>query len=184
MATDTLIKPQTVRYWSMSDNYGIPRVEPDEVVQPNGKLVVRNRNDYERYYVQFRNNQLEVKVGQDVLPTGPDGEQEDVVAFLERHPRFGIMFHRVDDQAPPADSAHDLIQGLLLDGDLDGLGALAETEMANWARPEVQHALVKGLQRLHDRAEGDPERQTAIRATFDHMTGKLGVEVPEPSQEG
>jgi hypothetical protein len=176
LSTDTLIKPDTVRYWALSDNFGIHRVEAEEVIQPNGKMVVRNKQQYDRYYIQFRNNQFNAVAGQDVLPTGPNGEDEDVIAYLERQPSFGVHFHRVDEGAPDAGPVHEQITELSVAGSLEGLVELGRVEQANWRRPEVGHALVRALGAMY-RATEDEGRQKEIDDAYNQLL-ELGVEPP------
>jgi hypothetical protein len=174
----TLIKSHTVRYWSVSDNFTITRVKPDEVIQPSGKMVVRNKSEYDRFRVEFHHNQYEAKVGDKILENPETGEPEDEVTFLERQPSFGVHFHRLDDQAPPSDDVQREVMRLALSQDLDGLVLLAETEQANWARPEVGKAIIEALASLHQGTE-DEARQGEIRAAYERVL-EAGVPAPEP----
>lgn len=146
MATETKPKAKTRTYFSTGVHYQIPRVKPDEQVLPNGKTVVRNMADYERYMLRFEHNFLRLEEGQDVLPTGPEGEEEDAVAFLERQPAFGTWFRRQDDPVPePTAEELSEITRLAASGNEEGLRAALLKEEEGHDREPVKAAIRSAL---------------------------------------
>jgi hypothetical protein len=180
--TNTLIKPQTIRYWSLSDNFQVLRLRANTVFQSGGQKVVSNLPAFENSIIKFSNNQYETTPGAQMFPTGPPDPEtgeptmEDEVTFLERQPSFGVYFHRVDEGAPDAGPVHEQITELSIAGSLEGLVELGRVEQANWRRPEVGHALVRALGAMY-RATEDEGRQKEIDDAYNQLL-ELGVEPP------
>lgn len=150
----TATKGKIVKYFSTHPNHQIIRVKPDERVMPNGKMVAVNMAEYLDKMLEFNDGWLEVREGENVLPTGPPDSEgnptlEDDVQFLERQPSFGNIFHRQDDPVP-APTAEELerITDAVLNGDLKALRVIAEEELAGFERPEILGPIRKAAEKL------------------------------------
>jgi hypothetical protein len=135
----TATKTKKVLYTSTAHDLVLPRVKPDEQVLPNGKIHVRNSSDYEKNLVKFTGGFFEVNENNNrVLPTGPMGEDEDLVGFLERQPTFGNLFQRLDEPAPaPTVEELERIGELISAGDRAGLAEVYKAELDGDERPEI-----------------------------------------------
>jgi hypothetical protein len=129
-------------YMSEHHDMVITRVKPDERFMPNGRMVVTNGSAYEKGQLRFKDGRLQVREGDQVLPTGPAGEEEDVVQFLDRRAREGAEFFKVDDPAP-AVSTDELTTIALLAaaGNREELEKVFAAESEGHGRPEVLEAV-------------------------------------------
>ena len=145
---------KTVRYYSVSPHYQLIRLRADERITPAGKVYVANQSAYEQAIVQFNDGWLEVREGEQVLPSGPPGEDgepqlEDVVTFLERQPTFGNLFHRQEEVKPPVDQGQmDAITEAILNADVEALRAIHAAEADSYERPEILGPVAKALEKL------------------------------------
>jgi hypothetical protein len=144
------IKPATRTYFSHNKNLQLIRVKPTEQVLPNGKTIVLNKQDYEQSMVNFQDGFLTAEPGEQVYPNPDTGAEEDLVTFLENHPRFGREFFVQDQQAPDPTETLSEMARLLATQDLDGLGELYEREEKNWARPQVLEPIRAAVESLKD----------------------------------
>jgi hypothetical protein len=149
------VKPQARTYFSHNSTYIIPRVKPVEQVLPNGKTIVTNNSDYERFQVKFENGFLITEPGQLKCPNPDTGEEEDLVTFLESHPRFGKEFFLQEGTAPPATETLMQMATLAAARDQQGLIDLYKQEEANWAREDVLESIMAAVRETERQAEGE-----------------------------
>lgn len=150
---DTQVKPHTRTYFSHNSTYIIPRVKPLEQVLPNGKTIVTNNSDYERFQVKFEGGFLVAEPGELKCPNPDTGEEEDLVTFLENHPRFGKEFFLQEGSAPSPTETLMKVATLAAAQDREGLLRLYKEEEANWAREEVLEPIMAAYREAERQAE-------------------------------
>jgi hypothetical protein len=134
---DPQVKSHTKTFFSHSKNLILIRVKPVEQVLQNGKTIVTNKTDYEKFQVQFANGFFLAAPGDLVCPNPDTQEMEDVVTFLENHPRFGREFFLQEESAPDATEVLAEMARLIAAQNMEGLAALYQREEENWGRPQV-----------------------------------------------
>lgn len=117
--------------------------------------------------VQFRDGILRVPTeGTIKSQQGRDVPVDEVLAFLDRHPRFGDGeegFVEIAQVAPPASEEETTaITELLGNADLEGLRAMLEREQAGWNRPVLTKPLLNSIETM-ERLQAQIEAQAAER---------------------
>lgn len=149
---------------------------------------------------EFMAGSLAVKQGQDVLPDGPGGAEQDAVAWLMAHPALNVEFWR-DGEEPgrlqPTDrEVHAEITDALIERDEVKLIAIIERERETHKRKALIDAAKDAIERLRalqGAQQEDAETPTAAvepaEAPFDRddairrLQG-IGIEVkPEVTDE-
>jgi hypothetical protein len=134
------------------------RVKPDEVIQPNGKVVVRNKSEYDRYYIQFQQQ-----------PAGGEGRRGGAADRAERREdrrtrsrsssasrRSASTSTGSTRRRPDAGPVHQQITQLAIAQDLDGLVELVRRR-GRYPPGVDRHRPLRGrLLRLHQGAGGGP----------------------------
>lgn len=130
----------------------------------------------------FRDGLLTVEEGQDVLPDGPGGREQDVVAWLRSHPALGRRFHELGVQAPPE---HEFLLAVneatarldehllrqLMDEEREAYGRGHLLELAERALETVQATLMDAsaqepeLPVLEQEPQPEPEPKPARKAS-------------------
>lgn len=147
------VKPAVKTYFSHNRTYIIPRVRPVERMLPNGKMVVDNKSDYDRFMVEFHDGFLQTAPGELKCPNPDTGEEEDLVTFLENHPRFGKEFFLQEGTAPSPTETLMKVATLAAAQDREGLLRLYKEEEANWAREEVLEPIMAAYREAERQAE-------------------------------
>lgn len=99
---------------------------------------------------QFENGRLEVRPDQDILPTGPLGEEESAVDWLRRHSFFGDRFFEIQQPVPAPDDDLREVTRLAMQRDEAGLVEMYDREQAGFNRSAVIAAIETALKGLEE----------------------------------
>jgi hypothetical protein len=107
------------------------------------------------------NGSLTVHEGQDVLPDGSRGEEQDAITWLTNHPRFNRRFfwqgHEPGMPQPTERVYMELVRAGVIGRDIDGLLELRKREEDTHGRPMLLAAVDNAIMALQSVAEPEPE---------------------------
>jgi hypothetical protein len=188
--------PTKVVYYSRASRFKMIRRHQTETYNAYGSAI----NQVPALNYEFMDGLLVVEVGQDMLPDGPRGEEQDAIAWLEAHSAYNIDFWR-DGQEPgrllPTDrEVHAEITDALIERDEVKLIALLERERQSHNRKPLTDAARDAIERLRALQGADPAAEETPTGggeptveVFDRVKAiqtlqGLGVEVrPEVTDE-
>jgi hypothetical protein len=153
VATATKSKPETpsvpkvCTFYSRHGNLRLPRVKQHDRLGPLGDRYAHifftdeNGREITRKVYEFERGQLTLTEGQDTYPDGPNGEMQDAVTWLRRHPEYNSRFHEEGrEPGRPQPSDEDFLAAVTeaaLNLDDEQITALLRQERATHQRPTL-----------------------------------------------
>lgn len=110
-------------------------VRRSKVVTPNGFGHLQTTQTPVRY--EFKDGLLRVTEGQDVLPDGPNGAEQDALGFLRSHPRLNVRFWEVGVRMPPESEFYEAAAAAGIQYDEQRLRELIDDERNSYGRQHL-----------------------------------------------
>lgn len=147
MATNTVPKTK-IKFYATGANLNLERVPPEETSDGRGNWTAKRGTGC---MYSFNNGALEIDPEQDVLPTGPDGEDETALEWLRRHTYFGDRFFEIEPTPPSPDETLAEITRLTVKGDTEALAEIYDTEIDGYKRTAIISASESALRALEEK---------------------------------